>query len=122
MIVYIEKWHDFKPHITDDFFKNWSAERVTLHGVTMELIEEFIAKISGLPMEGLKFKKETNISNVVFKRFPKNEKEEKKLVKDGDFCDLDQIKVIRQDVLSSVHEYFILDGRSKRVYKFYFVF
>ena len=88
-----------------------SKERVTLHGVTLNLTREFIAEISVLPMEGLKFKKETNISNVAFKKFSKNEEEEKKLVKNGDFYDLNQIKVIWQDVLSCVHEYFILDGR-----------
>ena len=93
------------------FFKNWSKERVTLHGVTVDLIEEFIVEITGLPMEGLKFRKETSISKDAFKKFPKNEEEEKKLVKNGDFYDLDQIKVIWQDVLSCVHEYFILDGR-----------
>ena len=43
-------------------------------------------------------------------------------MKNGDFYDLDQIKVIWQEVLSCVHKYFMLDGRSKRVHKFHFVF
>ena len=53
MTVYIEKLHGFKPHIIDYFFKNWSRERVSLHGVVVYLIEKFIAEIIGLPMEGI---------------------------------------------------------------------
>ena len=46
-------------------------------------MEEFIAEIIGLPMEGIKFSKKTTISNVVFKKFPKMEAEEKNLEKLG---------------------------------------
>ena len=62
------------------------------------------------------------ISNAAFKKFPKIEEEEQKLEKNGDFYELNQIKVIWRDVLSCLHEYFILDGRSKRVHKFHYVF
>ena len=86
------------------------------------MTEDFIAEVTGLPKEGLKFSKETSISNVAFKKFPKIEAKEKKLEKNGDFYELNQIKVILRDVLSCIHEYFILDGRAKRVYKFHFVF
>ena len=48
--------------------------------------------------------------------------EEKNLEKNGDFYNLDQIKEIWQDVLSYTREYFILNGRNKRVHKFYSVF
>ena len=48
--------------------------------------------------------------------------EEKQLEKRGDFFDVEQIKGIWHDVLCCIHEYFILDGRSKRVHKFHFVF
>ena len=69
MTTYIEKLRGFKPHITEYFFKNWSGERVSLHGVTADLTRDFIAEIIGLPKEGMKFKKETNISNVAIKKF-----------------------------------------------------
>ena len=65
------------------FFKNWFEERVNLHGVTVNLTKDFIAKVTGLPKEGLQFSKETSISNVAFKKFPKIEAKEKKLRKIG---------------------------------------
>ena len=76
----------------------------------------------GLPKEGIKFSKETSISNATFKKFLKTKAEENKLKKNGDFYELNQIKVIWRDVLSCIHEYFILDGRAKRVHKFHFIF
>lgn len=93
-----------------------------MHGVIVKLSKEFIAETTGLPMEGLKFSKETSISNATFKKFPKSDEEEKKMEKSGDLYNLSQIKVIWRDVLSRICEYFILDGRSKRLYKFHFVF
>ena len=98
--TYIERLHGYKPHITKSFFKNWFEDRVTLHGVTVKLTEDFIAKVIGLPNEGLKFNKETSISNAAFKKFPKREDKEKRLKKNGDFYELKQIKVIWRDVLS----------------------
>ena len=59
-----------------------------LHGVHVNLFEEFIAEITGFLMEGLKFSKETNILNVAFKKFPKINEEEKRIEKSGDFYDL----------------------------------
>lgn len=88
----------------------------------MKLLEEFVTEVTGLPMEGLKISKETNILNVAFKKFPKTDEEEKKLEKNVDFYNLSQIKLIWRDVLSCICEYFILDGRTKRFHKFNFVF
>ena len=88
----------------------------------VNLTEDFIVEVTGLLTDGLKCSKETSISNVAFKIFPKTKEEEKKLEKNGDFYELNQIKVIWRDVLSCLHEYFILDGRSKRVHKFHFIF
>lgn len=88
----------------------------------MKLSEEFITEITGLPMEGLKFSKETSILNAALKKFPKTDEEDKNIEKNGDFYDLSQIKVIWRDVLLCIHEYFILDGRAKRVHKFHFLF
>ena len=120
-MIYIERLHGYKPHIIETF-KNWFEERVTLHGVMVNLTGEFIAELTGLPMEGIKFSKETSISNANFKKFPKMEAEEKNLEKNGDFYELNQIKVIWRDVLSCIREYFIPDGREKRVNEFYFIF
>lgn len=61
--VTIEKLHGFKPHIKEFFLKNWSKERVSLDGVTVDLTEDFISEIISLYMEGMNFKKETSISN-----------------------------------------------------------
>ena len=61
---YLEHLHGFKPHITEDFVKKWIDERVTLHGITVCLTKDFIAEVIGLPKEGIKFSKETSISNV----------------------------------------------------------
>jgi hypothetical protein len=119
---YLEHLHGFKPHVTEAFLKNWFEDRVTMHGVTVHITEDFIAEVTGLPKEGMKFSKETGISNTTFKKFPKIEEEEKKMEKNGDFYELNQIKVIWRDVLLCIHEYFILDGRAKRVHKFHFVF
>ena len=82
---YIEKLHGYKPHIIENFFKNWIEERVTLHGVMVNLSEKFIAEITGFPLEGLKFSKETSISNAAFKKILKTDDEEKNLEKSGDF-------------------------------------
>ncbi len=122
MTTYIERLHGYKPHIIEVFFKKWFEDSITLHGVMVKLNEEFIAEVTWLPMEGIKFSKEISISNATFKKFPKMEAEEKNLEKNRDFYELNQIKVIWKDVLSCIHEYFILDGRAKRVHKFYFVF
>lgn len=122
MTPYLDSLHGSKMHVTEAFFKNWVEERVLLHGVTVYISEDFIVEITSLLMEGLKFRKETTISNVTFKKFLKTEEEEKKLEKDGDLYELKQIKVIWCEVLSCIREYFILDGRSKRVHKFHFVF
>lgn len=94
VMTYIERLHGYKPHITEIFFKNLFEERVTLHGVMVNLTEEFIFELTGLPMEGIKFSKETSISNMTFKKFPKTEAKEKNLEKNGDLYDLKQIKVI----------------------------
>ena len=102
VMAYIDKLQGYKPHITKSF-KNRIEDRVMLHGVTMKFSEEFITKIMGLPMEGLKFSKETSILNVSFKKFPKTNEEEKKMEKNGNFYDLIQIKVIWRDVLSCIH-------------------
>lgn len=85
---YMENLHGFKPHITTTFFKNWSDDKITLHGFTTKLIEDFIAEIMGLPMVGIKFTKQTSISNVAYKKFSKMEAEEKQLEKSGDFFDV----------------------------------
>ncbi len=60
-------------------------EKVTLHGVSVKLIEEFIAKVTGLPMKGIKFSKKTSISNAAYKKFLKMEEEELISEKNGDF-------------------------------------
>ena len=121
-MTYIERLHGYKTYIINSLFKNWFEDRVTLHGVTVKMTKKFIVDIMGLLMEGIKFSKETSISNVTFKKFPKMEAEEKNLEKNGDFYELNQIKVNWRDVLPCIHEYFILDGRAKRVHKFHFVF
>ena len=75
-----------------------------MHGVKVHLTEDFIAKVTGLPKEGIKFSKETSISNVAIKKFLKTKEEDKKFEKNGDFYELNQIKVIWWDVLSCIHE------------------
>ena len=92
--TYLECLHGYKPHITKAFFKNWFEERVNLHGVIVYLTKDFITEVTRLPKEGIKFSKETSISNAAFKKFPKTEAKEKNLEKNGDFYELNQIKVI----------------------------
>ena len=94
VVSYLERLHGFKPHVTTAFFKNWVDDRVTLHGVTVKLTEEFIAEVMGLPMQGIKFSKQTSISNAAYEKFPKTDAEEKQLEKKGDFFDVEQIKGI----------------------------
>ena len=60
----------------------------------MNLMEDFIAEITGLPMGGIKFSKKTSISNAAYYKFPKTDEEEKCLEKKGDFFNVDQIKEI----------------------------
>ena len=60
----------------------------------MNLTEEFIAEVTGLPMKGIKFSKQTSISNAAYEKFPKMDEEEKQLEKKGDFFDAEQIKGI----------------------------
>ena len=60
----------------------------------MHLTKDFIAKVTRLLKEGLKFSKEMSISNVAFRKFPKKDALEKNLEKNGDFYELGQIKVI----------------------------
>ena len=93
-----------------------------MYGVTMNLTLEFIVHIITLPVGELKVRKETSILNATFKKFQKTNDEEKWLVKNGDFFNLEQLKTIWKDFFSYIHEYFILDRRSKRVHKFHFVF
>ena len=57
-------------------------------------MEDFIAEVIGLHKEGIKFSKETTISNVVFNKFLEMDEEEKNLEKNGDFYELGQTKVI----------------------------
>ena len=73
----LECLHGYKPHIMGAFFKNWFEDRVNMHGVMVQLTKDFIAKVIGLPKEGIRFGKETSISNVAFKKFLKIEEEEK---------------------------------------------
>ena len=42
----------------------------------VNLMNEFIAEVIGLPMDGLKYSKKTTISNATFKKFPKREVKE----------------------------------------------
>ena len=83
MTNYLEHLHGFKPHFTTAFFKNWTEDKVSLHGVTVHLTKEFLAEIMGLPMEGINFSKQMSISNAMFKIFLKIEEEEKNLEKMG---------------------------------------
>ena len=66
----------------------------------VNLTKDFIVEVTRLPNKGLKFSKETTISNAAFKKFPKIEAKEKKLEENGDFYKLKQTKVIWRDVLS----------------------
>lgn len=52
VIESIKKLHGYKPTIIKYFFRKWTKERVTMHEVTMNLIEEFVVEITGLPMGG----------------------------------------------------------------------
>ena len=45
VMTYIERLHGYKPHITEIFFKIWFEERITLHGVIVNFLEEFISKL-----------------------------------------------------------------------------
>ena len=85
-------------------FKKCFEDRVTLHGVIVNLTKYCIAEVTGLSKEGIKFNKETRISNAAFKKFPKTKVEEKNLEKIGDFYELNQIKVTWRDVLSCIHK------------------
>lgn len=80
--------------------ENWFEDRVSMHGVTVHLIEEFIVEVMRLLKEGMKFRKEIYISNAGFKKNMKIEEEEKKMDKNKDFYELNQIKVIWRDVFS----------------------
>ena len=73
---YLKRLHGFKPHVTKAFFKNWFENRVMLHGVIVNLMEDFIAEVTGLPTDGLKYSKEMTVSNAAFKKFPKTKAEE----------------------------------------------
>ena len=79
-------------------------------------------EITGLPTSGIKFSKQTNISNAAYKKISKTDVEEKQLEKNGYFFNVEKIKGIWRDVHCCIHEYFISDGRNKRVHKFHFVF
>lgn len=92
--TYLENLKGFKAHVTKAFFINWIKDRVSLHGVTMHLTEEFIVEVMGLPKEGIKFSKKMNISNVAFKKFPKMDEEEKNMEKNGNFYELGQLKLV----------------------------
>ena len=89
VVTYLERLHGLKPHVTTAFFKNWVDDRVTLHGVTVKLMEDFIAKITRLSTGGIKFSKQTSISNAAYKKFSRTDAEEKKLKKNGDFFDVE---------------------------------
>jgi len=65
-----------------------------MHGVVVHLTKDFNTEVTRLPKEGIKFSKETNISNAAIKKFLKTKEEEKKLEKNGEFYELNQIKVI----------------------------
>lgn len=45
------------------------------HGVTVHLTKDFITEVMGLPKDEIKFSKETIISNVAIKKFPKTTEE-----------------------------------------------
>jgi hypothetical protein len=47
----------------------------------VKLIEEFVAEVKGLSMDGIKFSKQKNNSNAALKKFPKMKAEEKNLEK-----------------------------------------
>ena len=59
-----------------------------MHGVMVHLTKDFIVEVTRLLKEGIKFSKETSISNDAIKKFMKTEEEEKKLEKNGDFYEL----------------------------------
>lgn len=82
----------------------------------MHLTDDFIAEITGLPKERIKFSKEISISNATIKKFLKIEEEEKKLEKNDDFYEQNQIKIIWGNVLSC-KEIISPSGPSKRTRK-----
>lgn len=65
-----------------------------IYGRKFTINVDFITKVIGLLNEGMKFFKQKNASEEAVKGFPKNDQEDAKLVKVGNFYDLSQIKDI----------------------------
>lgn len=102
MTSFIEKLHGYKPHVIDSFYKAWDGDKVNLYGRQFTINVDFIAEVTRLPNEGMKFFKKKKASNEAIKHLPKNDQEDEKLVKVGNFYDLAQVKDIWQEFLTCV--------------------
>ena len=52
---YIEKLHGYDSKVTNDMVKSLKDGKVMVNGIYFQIIEEVIAVVAEIPMEGIKF-------------------------------------------------------------------
>ena len=76
---YIMKLHGFNQEVTKSMVESWKDDRVKVNGVFFFIMEEVIASITEIPIEGFKFFRDNKLLANVVRDFVESEKELKEL-------------------------------------------
>jgi len=88
----------------------------------MEILEEVIAKATGLELEGINFYRERKLSDKAIEEFVESELEKSRLIKIGkSYINLAFVSRPWRFVLFVIMEYLTLDGRFMKCYGYHFM-
>ncbi len=118
---YIAKLHDFDLDVTNSMVNSWKDGKVKANGVSFQVIEEVVAAMFKILVEGFKFFRDKKLSTNVVKDFVKSSKEKNELVKCETYYDMESVKKFWRYVLHAIIEYITLDPRFDRVRTYHFV-
>ncbi|XP_059066261.1 uncharacterized protein LOC131857592 [Cryptomeria japonica] len=97
--------------LSKQFMTSWEDRRVTMGGISFEINEEVIAQVTGLSMEGSKWKKQSRIADSTnLNQFFRQGKNPIKRV--GGF-NREELPHVWDEVCYIVMKYFMLEGRLK---------
>lgn len=107
--------HGFDANVTSKFAKGLKGGRIQMFGRDFEIDEKLVVEVTSLSMEGAKFYRDRWLSDAAVKKFPKDDKERKKLAKvSKSNYDTGNIKTVWCFVLTVIMKYITLDGRVTR--------
>ena len=85
--------------MTNSMVNSWKDGKVKVNGVSFQVIEEVVATISRISLEGFKFFRDKKLSMNALKDFVKTSKDKNDLVKCETYYEFESIKKLWRYVL-----------------------